>query len=227
MLRCQYQWWADWPPELRRRVEIIIVDDGSKNRAEWVPLPTHLPLLRIYRVKEDIPWHQHGARNLGAHEACNGWMLMTDMDHVLTQVSAMALLLAKLDPERIYTLDRVEADTGKSTLGKDGKPKPHPNSFVLTRELYWRIGGYDEDFTGIYGTDSLFRERAFSIGKRGHLAIPLTRYWRDIIPDASTNGLPRKEGRDPNARARILAAKRARGEEGKVKVLQFDWERVL
>lgn len=229
MLAKQYEGWAAWPDELKRRFEIILVDDGSPEPAADVPRPDGLPTLRIYRVLEDRPWHQHGARNLGAHEAEDGWLLLTDMDHVLSMVSAAALMLRldRLNSETVYMLDRVEADTGKPTLNGHGQPKPHPNSFVMTRELYWRIGGYDEDFCGVYGTDAYFRERAFRIGRRGHLNIPLTRYWRDIVPDASTNGLPRKEGRDPLAKEKILAAKKARGEADVVKVLQFEWERVL
>lgn len=228
MLALQYEGWRKWPETVKGRVEVVLVDDGSENApTATVARPDGLPALRIYRVTENRPWHQHAARNLAAHVAEDGWMLLTDMDHVLGPVAAAALLLAKLDEERIYTLNRVEADTGKPTLNDQGQPKPHPNSFVVTRELYWRIGGYDEDFCGIYGTDALFRERAFRIGKRAHLNIPLTRYWRDIVPDASTNGLPRKEGRDPLAKERILAAKRARGEADVVKVLQFPWERVV
>lgn len=229
MLARQYQGWADWPGELKGRFEIVLVDDGSPEPAAGVSRPQGLPALRIYRVKEDRPWHQHAARNIGAHEASPGWLLLTDMDHVLSMVSAAALAMRidRLDAGTAYTLDRVEADTGKPTLNVEGRPKPHPNSFVMTRDLYWRIGGYDEDFCGIYGTDAYFRERAFRIGRRGHLNIPLTRYWRDIVPDASTNGLPRKEGRDPLAKDRVLAAKRARGEVGIVKVLQSEWERVL
>jgi hypothetical protein len=229
MLARQYEGWAAWPDELKRRLEVIIVDDGSPVPAAEVPLPPGLPLVRIYRVAKDIPWHQHGARNLGAHVASEGWLLLTDMDHVLEAEAAERLLalLPTLDMDAIYTLDRIEADSRKPTKDRNGNPKPHPNSFVVTRELFWRIGGYDEDLTGVYGTDGFFRHRAFSIGRRGHLAIPLVRYWRDLIPDASTTTLPRKEGRDPGHKERILAEKRARGEADTVKVLQFEWERVL
>lgn len=229
MLRLQYEGWASWPSKYRNRLRVILVDDGSPEPAADVPRPKGLPELQIYRVAEDRPWHQHGARNLGAHVAPEGWMLLTDMDHVLEPASGAALFKAmdkrRLDPDTIYMLDRIEADTRRPTLNSAGQPKPHPNSFVVTRDLYWRIGGYDEDLCGIYGTDSAFRHRAFTIGKRGHLNIPLTRYWRDLVPDASTNGLPRKEGRDPNAVKRVMAAKAARG--GGIKTLAFPWERVL
>lgn len=226
MLRVQYGTWRAWPEELKARIKIILVDDGSPEPAADVPRPLGLPELEIYRVKEDRPWHQHGARNLGAHVAPEGWLLLTDMDHMLTADHAVELLGRELDPGTVYMLDRIEADTGEPTIGAKGNPKPHPNSFVMTREMYWKVGGYDEDYCGIYGTDALFRDRAFKTAKKGHLNIPLARYWRDLVPDASTTTLPRKEGREPDAKGKVLAAKINRGEGDMVKVLQFDWKRV-
>lgn len=232
MLSLQFAGWAAWPQAIKDRVEIVIVDDGSpEGHAINVPRPDGLPALSIYRVLEDRPWHQHAARNLGADVAKGEWLLLTDMDHVLKQDAAEALLkridLGKLDRKAIYTLARVEADTGLPTM-KDGREKPHPNSFVVTRETYWRIGGYDEEFCGTYGTDSLFKSRAYSIASHEHLdKVALTRYWRELVPDASTTTLPRKEGRWLGARKQIMDAKRARGEADMVKVLQFPWEQVL
>lgn len=229
-LALQYRNWLSWSGKHRNRLRVIIVDDGSpEGHAANVPRPYGLPEVEIYRVLEDKPWHQHGARNLGAHVAPDGWMLLTDMDHVLTPESAAMLFKAMdkggLDEGTVYMLDRVEADTGLPTLGKDDQPKPHPNSFVMTREMFWRIGGYDERATGIYGTDKLFRERAFAIATRGHLNIPLTRYWRDLIPDASTTTLPRKEGRDPAVKARIMA-EIAANPDGRI-TMSAPYERVL
>ncbi len=212
MLALQYAGWAAWPQKLKDRMSVIIVDDGSPSPAVDVERPAGLPTLSIYRVMEDRPWHQHGARNLGAHVAGEGWLLLTDMDHVLTVNAAASLLkridMGKLSTGAVYMLDRVEADTGLPTRAADGKPKPHPNSFVLTRDLYWRIGGYDEDYCGVYGTDGLFRSRAFTIGVRGHLKhVTLTRYWRDLVPDASTTSLERKSGREPNAKQTVKIRK--------------------
>ncbi len=230
MLDLQFANWLSWPQEIRDRLEIIIIDDGSpQGHAVDVPRPAGLPELSIYRVLEDRPWHQHAARNLGARQATAKWLLLTDMDHLLMASAAAALFkrLDRLDEHAIYTLARIEADTGLPTM-KDGIAKPHPNSFVVTRETYWHIGGYDEDFCGIYGTDVLFRTRAYSRADRQHLdKVALTRYWRDIVPDASTTTLPRKEGRWLGQRQEIANAKRARGEQNVIKVLQFPWERQL
>lgn len=232
MLRLQYANWLEWPEEYKRRCEIVIVDDGSPDeRALDVPRPDGLPKLSIYRVLKDMPWHQHGARNLGAFVAFGDWLLLTDMDHVLKPDAVCALFerldRGGLDPKTVYMPARVEADTGLPTM-KEGHLKPHPNSFVMTHEMYWYIGGYDEDFCGTYGTDSLFRHRAFTRARRGRLDdVALTRYWNDLVSDASTRTLSRKEGRERGAKQKVMARKLARGEMHIVKTLQFQWERVL
>lgn len=229
MLRLQYQGWAAWPEKYRRRLKIVLVDDGSPEPATDVPRPEGLPELQIYRVTENRPWHQHAARNLGAHVADEGWLLLTDMDHVLTADAARGLFkrldTGKLDEGTAYMFDRIEADTGLPTVNTEGKPKPHPNSFLMTRETFWRVGGYDERLTGFYGTDAYFRRRLFTRAGQGHIDVPLTRYWRDLIPDASTNGLPRKEGRDSPERTRRLQMVAAAPDD--ILTLDFPWERAL
>jgi glycosyltransferase involved in cell wall biosynthesis len=229
-LALQYDTWTRWPAAAKAQFEVVIVDDGSPEPAIAVDRPDGLPTLSIYRVLEDRPWHQHAARNLGAHVARGPWLLLTDMDHVLTAEAARALFkrMGRLDPETAYFLHRIDADTGEPTIGTDGKSKPHPNSFIMTRDLYWQAGGYDEDYCGIYGTDGLFKKRLFDVAARGFLKhVPLIRYSRDVIPDASTSTLPRKEGRDPGAKRAVAAAKAARGTADQVTTLNFPWERVL
>lgn len=232
MLSLQYQTWSKWPKRLRDRVAIILVDDGTPDLDEAainVPRPAKLPDLSIYRVLEDRPWHQHAARNLGAHVAEDGWMLMTDMDHVFPELSLEALFrsLDDLHKTTVYMPHRVEADTGLPTM-KNGQLKPHPNSFILTRGTYWHIGGYDEDFCGLYGTDSLFRQRVQDrAGIKMLPKVSLVRYWSNIVADASTRDVQRKEGRMIGARERIWAEKIARGERNRIKTLDFPWTQVL
>ena len=232
MLSLQFLAWQQWSPKAKAQIEIVIVDDGSPNSpASDVSRPEGLPELSIYRVAEDRPWHQHAARNLGAHVARGPWLLLTDMDHMLTARQADALIkhLGKLDPGTAYFLNRIEADTGLPTMASDGiTPKPHPNSFVMTRDLYWQVGGYDEDFCGIYGTDGLFKARLFEVADQALLKhVALKRYWRDLVHDASTTTQPRKEGRKPGDKEAVMVRKRAEGREGHITTLNFEWERVL
>lgn len=228
MLAHQYGVWAGYPQALKERIEIVLVDDGSPRwPALDVPRPKGLPSLRIYRVKEDKPWHQHGARNLGAHVAAGQWLFMTDMDHVLPAES-LGKLLGKSNRNHIYTFARLDSWTMKPTLRPNGETRLHPNSFAMTRDLYWKIGGYDEDYCGIYGTDALFRDRAYGLAEEAHLEdVPILRFTREIIPDASTTNLKRKEGRDKGAKEKIRARKFAEGRAGEIKTLAFEWERVF
>jgi hypothetical protein len=72
--------------------------------------------------------------------------------------------------------------------------KQHPNTWLMTRTMFDRIGGYDERFSGFYGSDSEFRERVQKTASAViTLPAPLIRYPREVIPDASTVSYERKE----------------------------------
>lgn len=233
MLAEQFRVWAGYPEDLKAQIEVVLVDDGSPQPAVDVPRPDGLPALRIYRVLEDRPWHQHAARNLAAKEAVGPWLLLTDMDHVLPDESLRSLLtvLSASSLEAVYTFFRRDAPDLVPTLNERGEYKPHVNTFALSKALYWKIGGYDEDCVG-YGTDSYFRKRLFAGGEHRHLSkICVVRYPREVIADASTcapgvnpRALRNAGRRTAETRSR-MERKQRRGE--KPKVLDFPWERVL
>jgi hypothetical protein len=111
------------------------------------------------------------------------------------------------------------------TRNDRGELKPHVNSFALRRKLFWKVGGYDEDYCGVYGTDQLFRTRLWRRGVEVALPMPIIRVSRAVIPDASTSTLERDH--DRSIRKKMIARDKAlRGEANVVKVLQFRWERV-
>jgi len=227
MLERHYTEWNRWPDKLLAEFTFIIVDDGSPTTPA-LSVPRNLkPSVRIgiYRVMEDRPWHQHGARNLGAHVAPEGWLLLTDMDHMLERGPADGLIFRlrdrqpPLDPFTAYMFARIEGDTRQPTKNDKGDLKPHPNSFLMSRDLYWQVGGYDENYCGIYGTDSLFRKRLPQ--PISYLDVPLVRYSRDMgFKDASTQTLARKEDLTRGERRAAVAAKRL-----PIKTLDFPWRR--
>lgn len=228
MLEQHYATWLGYPYWLKSVIEVIVVDDGSPDgHAAAVRRLEGLPTLRIYRVLEDRPWHQHGARNLGAHEAAGDWLYLGDMDHSIPSSAAQAMI-ALCNREAIYTFGRVDAPDMKPRY-KNGRPHHHPNTFLMPRQAFWRIGGYDEDLTG-YGTDSFFRARlseaALPLVHREDIRI--VRYPREVIPDASTRTLPRKEGRPASHRSQLRAIAEQKRREGlQPTVLNFPWERVV
>lgn len=229
MLARQYETWAAYPQDIKRRVQVIVVDDGSPTRpAIDVPRPEGLPRLGIYRITVDRPWNQDAARNLGAHMAPDGWLFLTDMDHLLPADQAAQLLRRVSDPGLFYTFARMDAGTGRPMLDGRGVPKPHPNSYAMTRELYWRAGGYDEDFCGVYGTDGAFRKQLLRVGVHRHLQnVAITRVPRTLVPDANTTTLDRASFGGPARKAAAWERKRAAGREHEIVVLQSPWERQL
>jgi len=228
MLAYQYDVWRDYAQ--KDCLEFVVVDDGSpENHAIDVPRPDGLPPLSIYRVTKDIPWNQHGARNLGALVAKGPWLLMTDIDHVMMPDAIDRLIGMKAKRDRVYTFHRLDAPHMTPAVRPDGRVKPHVNSFLLTREAYWDVGGYDEDFCGVYGTDGQFRGRMYSRYKQHHLEdLCLVRFGRDVVADADTTTLERgsvESIKKANEERRLW--KVAQGRENVVLTLNFPWERVL
>lgn len=237
-------WRHEWPEDLKAAVEIVLVDDGSpegETAAEVLADDggADLPALSLYRVIEDKPWHQHAARNLGAHVATAAFLLMTDMDHVLpADTMAEVLRRLPLGKREALTFGRVDAPPDKPwrspnwremarTVRDDGSLKPHVNSFCVARDLYWKIGGYEERYCGIYGCDQHWRTRLWRAAKETHLRdYPLIRVDRAVIPDASTRDVKRKDDTTRHAaKAAVDLQIRLSGDPGP-RVLQFQWERV-
>jgi glycosyltransferase involved in cell wall biosynthesis len=225
------------PEPYRSRLSIILVDDGSQDKPALPVIKTTGDLglnLKLYRVMTDIPWNQHGARNLGANVAPKGnWLFLSDIDHTLPAMVIPKLMDKNLDKNSFYTFKRLTAYRSglgdveyELMLNKDGKSKPHPNTFLMTKKLFWKAGGYDEDYCGCYGGDGPFRRWLDRTGKHVHLEdVHVVRWPREIIPDAS---LP-QEMRDrykPLYRPRFEAKGGGKAEKP-TKWIRFEWERLL
>lgn len=195
-LRQQLSWWGTYPAHLRAMLSAIIVDDGSPLPAEPVLKDCAHPFpIRLFRIQKDVRWNWLAARNIGFHHAVEGWCAVTDMDHVIPQTTASALIYGQHDPSVIYGFSRSEYSGERIT--------PHPNSWYLTRAMFWRVGGYDERLAGYYGSDGLWRRRLAATAPLKILEDRLVRY--EHIEDASTARYLRKQPED--ARMRVIAAK--------------------
>lgn len=179
-LNTQIATWCQYPEAIRQHVTAIIVDDGSPIPAPVIrvqPFP-----IRQFRIEVDVPWNWLAARNIGAHYAHDGWLLLTDMDHVVPADTIDALVMGKHDPNVVYTFSRRE-HTGLAI-------HPHSASFFMTRKLFWTIGGYDERLSGVYGTDGTYRKRAMAYAPFKLLPDELIRY--EYVADSSVTTYERK-----------------------------------
>lgn len=224
MLAVQYQAIAALPDALREHLQLVIVDDGSPVHPAGSVLRFGLDVsVKIYRITVDVRWNQDAARNLAAAQAETDWLLLTDIDHIPTQAAFEFLMTAKLDEATVYRFGhRLDAPHLTPKI-KHGCMHPHPNSWVMTKALYDRIGGYDEALAGNYGTDGDFTRRAKAEAALVELPIALVRYPREVVADASTTTLERKNLDD---KARIRAIMKGRGEGWRPLRGSFPWERV-
>ncbi len=140
--------WKQYDPALLAQLEFLVIDDHSDQPLQVDKGPLNL---RLIRVDDDIDWNMPGCRNLAATLAGTEWMLFFDVDNVAGEaaIDKMVGALPRLDKQRLHVFRRTEG-------GVD--VEPHINSFLISRQGFWRAGGYDEDFCGHYGfEDVVFR----------------------------------------------------------------------
>jgi hypothetical protein len=213
-LRQHIQWWHTFPAWLKAELNAIIVDDGSPEPAveaiQGMPFP--FPI-RLFRIQQDVRWNWLAARNIGFRHASDGWCLVTDMDHVIPETTATAAVFGKHDPKVIYGFSRKEY-SGVTVA-------PHPNSWLMTREMFWRVGGYDEALSGHYGTDGDWRRRCAATAPMQILPDRLIRH--EYQQDSSTTAYLRKQPEDAAVK-KIIAT---RGKGWRPKVLSFPYDEIV
>ena len=147
MFKVHLATWHTYSRKIKKLIDFIVIDDCSK-----VPLKLERANLNltILKVIDDIIWNLLGARNLGADYCKTDWFLMTDTDMLLPANEAVKLLkLSKNDSNVIWDLDHIDVISTKRGT--------NANQVFISKELFWRCWGYDEDFSGNYGhEDSYF-----------------------------------------------------------------------
>ena len=193
MLLKQIESWQQYPEWVTECVSVIIVDDGSPNHPAvdiLDEIDSKFPL-SLYRIEENIPWNHGGARNLAFTQMQEGWTLLTDIDHVLPLEGVCSLLTKHLREYCIYIPSRYQV----SGVLDWEEISPHSDSFVLTREMFWQVGGFDEDFSGYWnGVSHLFRRHLLKLSDEVIVMenVDLHFYDNTIIKDANVESLGRK-----------------------------------
>jgi predicted glycosyltransferase involved in capsule biosynthesis len=119
-------------------IQLIFVDDHSV-----VPLSFKIENKKLnfslYKIDTDIEWNVGGAKNLGAHVSDCEKLLFMDADHSISEEKIKFLVDYKIkDNEHIIFM-----------RGKVGSP----GIFCTSRKRFSDLGGFDEQFSGHYGSE--------------------------------------------------------------------------
>lgn len=216
MLRRHYDSVRAMSPIVRGALHLVVVDDCSPGTPAY-PEDLLGAGLQIYRLRRDVRWNQDACRNVGVNHSETEWVLLTDIDHLIPEATLEHLMGRGWDPTKAYKFHRVSEP--------DLLPyKPHPNSWFMTRALYDAIGGYDERFAGLYGTDGDFRERLALRAEIKMIKADIVRVPRSVTPDASTTTYLRKQPGDREGIARVKS-ERARIRDWKPLRGRFKYDR--
>ncbi len=174
-------------PWLLDQIQFVIVDDGSPVTYDIPAFDLNLTWLKI---REDIPWNQGGARNLGAVYAKSDKLFLTDLDW---QVNEEALRFMVTKPRLGRTIYKIR---------EDGRKKGHSNMWFISRARFLRFFGYDERFSGGHGGEDYFffkiqqyhgshfrymPQRCFSTNRSRAEQIDLKRSYHSLVRDPSRN----------------------------------------
>jgi hypothetical protein len=196
--------------DVLEHLNVVIVDDCGIPPVElkWI---IELALLcksaKLLRVDKDIPWNQPGARNLGMHHSA-GWCLMIDPDMVFDDPTMRRMLQAaeKLTRGRAVKYGLKHVNTGKLDMTS-------PNTWLLHRDDFFAVGGYDESFAGAKGwSDCCLLDvlrSCYKVENRPDLWAHF--YGTDSIPDAMVKSLDRSTAANRKKRVKRVAQARKAG----------------
>ncbi len=210
--------WKKYPVKLKQSITFQIIDDCSKkNPAIYTlrELDTDGLNIDFYRVCDDLYCNIAGARNLGSQEANTEWLLVLDMDTVVTSKMATQLLELIESPatKTAYQFNRC-------VIGDEGHPKNgqrHPAVCLIKKADYWNVGGCEEDLVGHYGqTDPSFWYKAK--GKINRV------FRKDIVLDYLLDG-EANITRDTSVNLKLFNEKKRTG-KWSTNYVRFNWEKI-
>lgn len=172
--------WKSYSSETKKQFSFCVVDDCSKTPADEVLSGIDLSDLdiNIYRVTEDLYCNIAGVRNLAATVCETDWMVILDMDTMISEeLAAQMLNLTNAESGNCFKFNRRIDNHIKNN-------QTHPAVCLLRKDDYWNVGGCEEDLVGHYGfTDPSFWYRA-----SGKLKISERRdLYLDYVPDGEAN----------------------------------------
>jgi glycosyltransferase involved in cell wall biosynthesis len=159
VLKKHLETWSQYHDDIKQQITFQIIDDCSLKSSAFPVIKEHYDKsfdLSLYQVHDDLICNISGVRNLGATVADTEWILILDMDTIISPLLAQQIIdiINKTQPSQkiVHKFNRKMPGTNQI--------RPPPGICFLRKDLYWEIGGCDEDLVGSYGyTDPLFWHR--------------------------------------------------------------------
>ena len=208
--------------------EFIIVDDGSEEYPAYdvaIQYP-HIPL-KLFKIKEDLGFNSHGARNLAMKHVETEWALLSDIDR------------AGFNPLLVILHRYIKSSTKNEYFHWMTNELEGVNDYCIRVKDFWVSGGYDEEFVNKHFGDRIFIDRLNSYLNNTVIPFPIkpTRLARKYIsaevditmyPNDETMVLPHW---DPIEKQKTIDAIGFRNDHPDLwvrdNILQFDWERII
>jgi len=140
-------------PKFGNKVNIILIDDGSKEypARDFLPKLTHTNL-DLYEIEEDIPWNLSGGRNLGVHVARSNNVCYIDIDSLLTVNHINELLDINIKDKEIYQFPCYDYKFFNFITNKFVY-RNLPSPFFMKKQDFLQHP-MDEDFCGNWGYEN-------------------------------------------------------------------------
>lgn len=138
-------------------IEIIFMDDGSEPPLTFPDCG--LKTFGIYATNDKRPWTENLARNKGAWIGQGEYLLMTDIDHILSREAIEAVYKFQGDKMTFPRFFAILDENGRLVqddivllafgLNKDWYDKHglyaghHGNTFAMRKVVFHELGGYD------------------------------------------------------------------------------------
>ena len=172
--------WNDFSADLH----VILIDDGSKQypAIDVIKKNTIRDNINfsLYSVTEDIGFNSHGCRNLGAMVAETDWLLFLDIDYTVQPADMKNLVRNTTLREGWYNFySRFHATPNKTYIPI--------NQFLIRKDFYWEVGGYNESYVRWHYGDREFLRKLSSSVTPGILDMTVTchRGARKTVNDAT------------------------------------------
>jgi len=140
--------------------EVIVVNDGGDPKLKEMLQKLDIKTKLIYaRINEDIHWNYMGACNLGFWLSTGDLISVEDNDNIPTntiyeeQIKFLEVNpnVGRLNGGKRWDISETQLVNPSSEWVMESKRGPNMGTCMMRRELYYKMKGYDERFSGNYG----------------------------------------------------------------------------